>query len=114
MRKKKTLDEKVEFNCPFRVHANGTVTPDHTFLAPESVYDEKVEGPWELLTGYSGQDSYSGPIMHPSEYIGGGLERDILATPGVYVVLAAYSSPEEGEEEEEEMPDGWAVARRIE
>lgn len=42
--------------------------------------------------------------MHTSEYIGGGLARDILAQPGYYVALVEY--PSDGGE-----PDGWAVAR---
>lgn len=58
---------------------------------------------WNLLTGYTGQCGYNGPVMHPSEYIGGGMERDILANPGWYVVTAVM-----GDEDYE--PYGWAVA----
>ena len=61
---------------------------------------------WELLDGYSGQDRYSGPIMHASEYVGGRMERDILATPGVYVALVDYCL-------DDSDPEGWAVARMI-
>jgi hypothetical protein len=32
--------------------------------------------------------------MHPSEFIGGGMARDILAEPGTYVAVAAYYSAE--------------------
>lgn len=48
--------------------------------------------------------------MHNSEYIGGGMERDILSTPGYYVALVCYYFPEEegGDMESE----GWAVAYR--
>lgn len=60
---------------------------------------------WTALTGYSGQDRYSGPIMHPSEYIGGALAEDILAEPGVYVAVVV-DDPDTGEE-----PSGWAVMR---
>lgn len=42
---------------------------------------------WELLNGYSGQHRYSGPIMHASEYIGGRMADDILATDGYYVTV---------------------------
>jgi hypothetical protein len=42
---------------------------------------------WTLLSGFTGQDGYNGPVMHASEYVGGGLERHIRETPGYYVVL---------------------------
>lgn len=40
----------------------------------------------------------------------GGLERDILATPGYYVALVAETYPEDDDSESE--PIGWAVAYR--
>jgi hypothetical protein len=42
---------------------------------------------WTLLSGFTGQDGYNGPVMHAPEYVGGGLERHIRETPGYYVVL---------------------------
>lgn len=65
---------------------------------------------WTLLDGYSGQYLYAGPLMHSSEFIGGGLARDILDTPGIYVALACYSLVPEGCEDD--GPHMWAVARR--
>ena len=56
-----------------------------------------------LLTGYTGQCGYNGPVMHPSEYVGGGLERDILADPGWYVVTAVV-------DDADWEAYGWAVA----
>jgi hypothetical protein len=108
----KTLHDQVEFNCPFRVHRNKTVTAEHSIYAPEDVLDGEISGPWELLNGYSGQDRYAGPIMHNSEYLGGALEEDILNTPGVYVLLQLIYSPEEDAEDPEEyIHEGWAIAR---
>lgn len=49
--------------------------------------DHSLADGWELLTGFTGQYGYSGPAMHSSEYIGGGLERHIRRTPGLYTVL---------------------------
>lgn len=54
--------------------------------------DHSLETGWELLTGFTGQYSYNGPAMHPSEYIGGGLARHILDTPGLYTVLYGQDS----------------------
>ena len=54
--------------------------------------DHSLETGWELLTGFTGQYSYNGPGMHPSEYIGGGLARHISSTPGLYAVLYGDAS----------------------
>jgi hypothetical protein len=45
---------------------------------------------WACLTGWSGQDRYTGPIMHTSEYVGGGLADYILASDGFYVAVIVY------------------------
>lgn len=72
---------------------------------------------WTLLRGFTGQDSYNGPVMHASEYVGGGLERYIRETPGYYVVLevsgrcdydgTTICTEESGCDCE---PAGWAIA----
>jgi hypothetical protein len=49
-----------------------------------------------------------GPIMHNSEYIGGTMEADIRATPGVYVALV------NDDIDDPEHAEGWAVARKTE
>lgn len=66
---------------------------------------------WELISGFSGQHNYPGPIMHSSEYIGGYMERYIRENPGVYVSVVAYPAEEFDEDGNETYPDGWAVAR---
>lgn len=104
------LNSIMEFDHVIRVRDDGSVTDEPGLYAPD-VYSEDdgsvtIGGTgWGLLNGYSGQESYSGPVMHPSEYIGGGMARDILAEPGVYVavVVSDYSDGE---------TDGWAVLRR--
>lgn len=88
------LSHLMEFDCVITVTEDGRVIdgPD-TPYAP-SLYDDALDSSeWELMTGYSGQYSYAGPIMHPSEFIGGGMARDILSEPGTYVaVVASYSA----------------------
>lgn len=73
--------------------------------------DPVIEGDnpagWALMAGYSGQHGYSGPWMHASEFVGGGMARDILATPGIYVAVYPTILNEDGELED---PDTWAVA----
>lgn len=87
-----TLNDVMEFDRVIRVWPDGTVS----YASAERVYAPEVcdngntvDEPWELMAGYSGQYSYRGPCMHPSEYIGGGMARDILAEPGWYVALVA-------------------------
>jgi hypothetical protein len=129
------LYDRMDFDHVVRVHADGRITDEAGVYAPKlCTRTEKKNGckhrtqscttewisttlcngefytsEWTLLDGYSGQDGYSGPIMHDAEFIGGALERDILATPGVYVVIAAYWVNEE--DTTDWTPEGWAVAR---
>lgn len=108
----------VEFGEVFTVGRSGMLyrhTPSDVY-APECFHSEvdDVEipgGGWEPLTGYTGQYSYNGAVMHASEYLGGRLADDILGTPGVYCLVAVEVLSEDGLEEE---PAGWAVLRRVE
>ena len=105
------LSEIMEFDSPIEVREDGTMIHRHDIYAPD-LWEGEVEGyEWTLMNGYSGQDRYSGPVMHNSEYIGGRMERDIRETPGVYVVVACYWSPEEDDPDGEVDVEGWAVAR---
>lgn len=104
-----TLNKAFEFDVPVEVKGNGSAAPRLDIFAPD-LLDEQVSSGWELLNGFSGQDRYAGPIMHPSEYIGGGLARHILQHPGVYVAVAAYYSPEA--EGDETTIEGWAIAKQ--
>lgn len=118
------LNEIMEFDHVIQVHADGSVTEPRDVHAPEvniscdpegqisdaddrdMIASVKAQG-WDLMTGYTGQHGYRGPIMHVSEYVGGGLERDILAEPGYYVVCEP-SLPDHGDGE----PVGWVIARK--
>lgn len=100
-----TLNEIMEFDHVIEVHADGWISDRRDIYAP-TLNDGELEGDeWTLLNGFSGQDRYAGPIMHQSEYIGGGMERYIRETPGVYVALVDYPL-------DDSEPDGWAVAYR--
>lgn len=101
------LNDRMEFDHVIEVLADGTVIDRWDLYGPEMRGGELEGhgGGWNLMTGYTGQYMYHGPSMHPSEYIGGQMERDILGTPGVYVALVDY--PEDPDDEE---PDGWGVA----
>ncbi len=126
------LNDVMEFDHVIRVAADGTVTdsPERVYFdgAVQSVlvnpetweWEDEINLPegWTLLSGFTGQYSYNGPVMHPSEYIGGGIARYILETPGDYVALVMESDcgytqefcdPEVGCDCE---PAGWVVATK--
>ena len=83
--------------------------PEVLNSATDDIYIEG-EG-WEALKGFSGQHAYNGAVLHPSEYMGGGLARHMLENPGVYAIT-------EVREEDGTLPDsaliGWVVLRKIE
>lgn len=63
---------------------------------------------WEPVTGCSGQYGYAGPIMHPSEFLGGSMAERLAMTPGTYAVVMV-----EADEDGERDACGWALLRRI-
>lgn len=110
------LNAIMEFDCPVEVKDNGRVLPRHDLYAPDLLDEQISSDEWEFFsTGYTGQYGYNGPIMHNSEFIGGRLETDILSNPGIYVVVAAYWSPDETEppyaDNAESEIEGWAVLK---
>jgi endonuclease YncB( thermonuclease family) len=105
---------EIEFDHVFRVGEDGSISDAPESLYAPELHDEELYGDgWEFFSaGYTGQYGYNGPIMHNSEQMGGQLERDVLATPGDYAMVVAYWSPEDGDDSEETIAEGWAVVRR--
>jgi hypothetical protein len=113
----RTLSDIMDFDHVIQVHEDGSITEPSGIYAPD-LHNGELEGSgWKLLNGFSGQDRYAGPIMHQSEFIGGGMERFIRESPGLYVALVDYpicDSDCEYCDGEGCEPDGWAVAYRTE
>ena len=121
-----TLSEVMEFDHIIYSHGDGTISDVNPYVSLWGPYvytceqedgswtEADVEGPWTLLTGFTGQHAYSGPQMHASEYIGGGLARHILETPGFYAATVVHPTPlDDGywyDEDGDNEPDTWAVA----
>ncbi len=110
-----TLNAAMEIDHVIRVHADGTVTDLVSGIWAPSLYDgdlsQMAGHDWRLMDGYSGQYMYAGPVMHPSEYIGGRMADDILSTPGYYVAIVAdYPCADHAGECGCDTVDGWAVA----
>jgi len=124
------LNDLMGFGHVVLSDGKGNVTDDFkdTMYGPEVVYAELDEdgqcvkhpgnadfaidmvgyGDWTLLRGFTGQYSYSGAIMHDSEYIGGRLEDHIRENAGYYVAVMVDGWP--ADDESESTPVGWAVA----
>lgn len=105
------LNDRMSFDHVIEVRADGSITDRADIYAPECCDDGRAgidyagaKG-WTALDGYSGQDRYSGPIMHASEYIGGRMAADIASEPGIYVAVVISDL------DDDEHPSGWAVLR---
>jgi hypothetical protein len=117
----------------FQVCRNGTVDGPAGIYGPESVehddeHDILIDGVplkaatgkgWQALTGYTGQDRYSGAVMHVSEFIGGGLAEGIIemsaeaeaeGEPLLWTICVVNVEPDDDDPEPE--PAGWAVLYR--
>jgi hypothetical protein len=110
------LNEIMEFDHVIEVQADGTIVDRPDLYAPEAYADggtdpDMTGTDWALLRGYTGQYSYTGPVMHPSEYIGGRMEDDIRSTPGVYVAVVVTDLSIDTESADDNAV-GWAVARK--
>lgn len=115
-----TLNSRVEFDSAFTVREGDD---SHIYDAPgvyaPTVYDEVIDSSdWAFFSyGYTG--AYAGatsPVMHDSEFLGGNLARDILETPGVYVMVVCYWTPDDDfteDDDTEDIAEGWAVLRRV-
>lgn len=106
----------VEFDHTFRVADGkvvlaGDLTPD-VWHDPSGDVTVMGDG-WRVMTGLTGQYSYHGAVMHPSEQSGGNVAKTIAeyahddpSTVFAYVVVMDESG---------DMPDdpiGWAIAYR--
>lgn len=103
----------VDFDCPFQITPDGVLlgSPARVY-APDVWHDDELDvdgfdrSTWEALTGMTGQYSYRGAVMHPSEYIGCGIAERLLELSRDETqtfVIVAVEDLEGGE------PAGWAI-----
>lgn len=111
------LDKIIGFDTlTVLVNEDGTITEGITNVtAPEAgsygadfedVIKEGING-WSAIHGSSNQSGYSGPVFHPSEYIGESLSQRILATPGYWAVEEVYD-----EDDPNGLPYGWVLLHK--
>ena len=69
---------------------------------------------WDLLSGYSLQDRYSGPVMHASEGVGTAIAEALLElaedAPHVFTLVVVECLPDDPDASENDEPAGWAIA----
>lgn len=123
------LIDAQEIDHVFQITADGIKDAPKNIYAPSIYHDETEditedgmsmnESEWTALRGYTGQYSYHGAVMHPSEYIGGRIASDMIeqsaeaeseGSPLVWVVTTAEVLPDD--EEDEPDPAGWVVLYR--
>lgn len=126
-----TLNTDIDFYTVFEITATGELYTVLGMYAPSVEHDDEAdvlldERPaaehktWELFsTGYTGQYSYTGAVMHSSEQLSGRLADDIVSTPGIYtlVVVEAPCGYDGSTSCEVEIgceceAAGWAILRR--
>lgn len=107
-----------DFDHVFAVTPGGTIIDGPEGMSgPERVtHDEEhdilIDGrrwqdaEWMPLTGYTSQYGYAGAVLASNEQFAGGLKDDVLADPGIYVMVAVEVDDEEQEDPE---PAGWAL-----
>lgn len=121
-----TLSDLMQVDHVIRVNKDGTIEDDIPDVwAPEFTVETDEDGQilaehdkamieeinhqgWQVLNGWSGQYQYSGPIMHRSEFVGGGLEAHIRETPGLYCVVTVETDDDDDE------AAGWLICYRDE
>lgn len=118
-----TLNDHIEFGCPFYVVPGGIIVSTLPNVYAPSVYiyvdddgqqtpdsdDPHIESDdWEAVTGYSGQHGYSGPVMHASEFLGGRMAEDVLSHPGTYTVCSVECLSDDPDAEDI-GPAGWVL-----
>lgn len=112
----KSLNEIIGLDClPVLITRDGEIVENITAENPPEygsfgadfldAVDAGVDG-WKSVSGFSGQHDYDGALMHPSEFIGGGLEKHILETPGYYAVEVV------ADEEDEDIDAGWVLLHK--
>ena len=109
------LTRRIDMDGPFTVTTCHVVTDWHEGLhAPEACWSEDgglevLSDEWEAWsTGMCNQWGYTGPIMHPSEYLGGGMAQTLLDEPGTYVITEVVDL------DDPDAPVGWIMLKRKE
>jgi hypothetical protein len=111
-----------DFDHPFTLHADGSLTDADNVWAPEVYHDDtddvtidgipwKDTDRWHALAGLTGQYGYNGPTMHASEQIGRAMASRMIGMcddgPRVFVATTVEVLPDDDDTDTE--PAGWIM-----
>lgn len=90
------LSESLDFDHIIAVYDDGSIADNaipNDLYAPDAYEPDSMETTldgWELpLSGFTGQDRYTGPWLHNSEVIAGGVASYVFEHPGYWVAIYA-------------------------
>lgn len=115
-----------EFDHVYLIDGLGMVTDNaHNVYAPDVINDSEhdvlidylrvEDSEWSVLTGHTGQQSYNGAVMHPSEQWGKWAINDLASRTeedGHVAFCIVEVRDDEGDYPEGD-PIGWAVAYKV-
>lgn len=113
-----TLEHIMPFDNVVEILPGGVVEDRPDMYAPEwpwtigdtAEIDTSGLGEW-VPQSFNGPASGDGPLMHPSESIGGGMAAALIEAPGVYVVVPVNDGDEELDNDNEVCFAGWTVLK---
>lgn len=98
------IDDGVVVDAPVEVY-----TPD---VVNDDVNDVVVDSGWSTIRGFTGQDSYNGSVMHPSEHVGSGIAEHLAEDYDPGTVFAIVEVRDNDGSYPEGDAIGWAIAYR--
>ena len=108
----------LELGTAFRMNQNGAVqelieidVPHVNITADRDVLEIERSG-WEALSGFSNQEGYSGPIIHPSEFFSGSMARQLHFEAIRKGSDRVYALVEVTDPDDPDALVGWAVLGR--
>ena len=118
-----TAIQTVDFDHPFMIvdglvaDAPGNVYAPYVYHSETDDIDiEQLPGDgWQAIKGFTGQYSYHGSVMHPSEYIGDAIADHLREIADenretVFVIVSVDVLPDD--EDDDPEPAGWTVLYR--
>jgi hypothetical protein len=112
---RRDLNDLMQVDHVVLVREDGTVAdapssiyaPDiyvgHTGNGKEYVLVQAHQNDWSVEYGWSRQYNYAGPVMHPSEFIGGDVADHIMETPGLWAAVVPHDM------DADDLSDGWVL-----
>lgn len=109
--------QSLDFDHPFTIDADGNVHDAPGEFAPSVYHSDDIEiddAAWSgAIRGMTGQYGYAGHVMHPSEFIGDAIARELFENNDAGTVFAVVTV-EVWPTDDDPGPDpaGWTIVRK--